>query len=291
MYGNGSVARFCAVMVVVASSVSSAMAAPVTFNLGGDGGTNIVSPDALYSPTRRTTYFYGDAWEQTQQTLHGDLTLRITPGAYTAGVSGIAGTAAVGGQTVSGQVLSANSRDGTALVTQTRDGLGVMNNGTRDTDDTPNDVDGSSGGIFGTGWFDYLVLEFSEEVLFDYARFANYGATDRFHLIFDPDGVGDVGGAGDFLTDELGTSLTAVGALAEFAPGDSFATRRIGIAAIGNGSAWRLNELGVSFPASNPPGPDPQTPAAAPVPLPAAAWFLIAALGGLGVMGRFKRDA
>ena len=250
----------------VATSVVAAQAGTVTFNFAGSG--------------TGATSFTTQAWEQTQSTSAGDVTLRVTPGAFTAGASGVDGPVDIGGTTYSGRTLGDNSLDGDANLTQTRQGLGVMNNSTARTDNS-HDVDGSSGGIYGTGWFDYLVLETDRMVSFDYMVFQNFGNRDSFRLLVDLDGSAAMGSTGDFLTDAFGyrdaSRVTGRGQyrMTEFTPAQDLNFNRVGIAAVDEGAQWRLLEVGLRV---------HDTPVPAPVPLPAAAWMLIAAIGGLGAM-------
>lgn len=303
MFGTGLFRRTAAAALVTGLAAASANAVTLTFNLEGNGRENIENADEFTA--RGLVLRYGTAWEQTQSTPDGDLTLRITPSAYTMGASGVSSTATIGARTFDGITLDNNARDSTASVTQSATGLGVMNNGTAATDDSPYDVDGSSGGIFGTGWFDYLVLEFDREVTLDYATFQNFGDTDRFRLMFDLDGQGVFGGEGDFLSDALGEGL-GTGGVGQYIPDGGLTVSRFGLAAVSAGSAWRLEELGVSFPGAptdpdtdpgtdpDPDSPGPPTtsvpdtpvPPIAPIPLPAAGWMLIAALGSLGALRR-----
>ncbi len=280
------VIRAFASATALAAATAGAHAVPVTFNFSGNNDRNVVGPQSFSANGQ--TYSYSEAWEQTQTTPDGDITLRVTPSAYTAGAAGTGGSAMVGGAIFTGQTLASNGRDPNANLTQSPDGLGVMNNGTAATDNAPYDVDGSSGGIFGTGWFDYLVLDFDRPVTLDYATFSRFTQDDSFRLIFDLDGEGDIGGSGDFITDALANTVARRGGTGVYTPGDDLTFTRFGLAAVNEDAAWRLEELGVSFvPDDTEPGP--QTPPLAPVPLPAAGWMLLAALGGLGAVTRVTR--
>ena len=283
-----SVRTLVSAAVVVAATVAAAQAGTVTFNFSG--ATNSHVTGATSFSANGTTYRYAEAWEQTQSTANGDVTLRVTPGAFTGGASGTDGSTEIDGTRFSGRTLDGNSHDSNANLTQTRQGLGVMNNGTAATDDAPYDVDGSSGGIYGTGWFDYLVLETDRMVSFDYMTFMNFGNQDSFRLLLDQDGTGAIGSAGDFLTGAM-TSRTATRVtgrgryrMTQFAPAQGLSFNRVGIAAVDEGAQWRLLEVGLRV------HDDPVPAAPAPVPLPAAAWMLLAAIGGLGAMRRFARS-
>lgn len=284
--------------VLVYAASLSVQAGTVTFDLGGSGRDNIQGWNYVVGTSRvggflnrrgrvvQTTYQYGNSWQQTRSDADGDVTLTITPDAFTSGAAGTTGTYTVGNTTVSGTYLGDNDRDATASVTQSSDGLGVMNNGRSLTDDSPFEVDGSSAGSFGTGWFDFLVLDFSREVTLDFVNFSQFDAQDRFRLIYDANGDGIVGGAGDFMSDAFGE-----GSGGQFSSFAGLSTSAIGIAAVNADSAWRLQQLGLSFggttpqpPTTTPPPTSPPPPA--PVPLPAAGWMLIAGIGGLLAMRR-----
>ena len=282
-----SVRTLVSAAVIAATTVVAAHANTITFNFSGHGDRNVLGATSFQA--NGTTFRYGEAWEQTQTAPDGDVTLRVTPGAFTRGVSGTDGSATIGGTTYSGRTLASNSHDSNANLTQTRQGLGVMNNGRALTDNAPYDVDGSSGGIYGTGWLDYLVLETDRVVSFDYVRFANFGSRDSFRLLFDLDGSGAIGSSGDFLSQAFTHSSgrriggRGVNRTTQFTPGQGTTFNRIGIAAIDPGAQWRLLEVGLRV------HDDPVPPTPAPVPLPAAAWMLLAGIGGLGALGRFAR--
>ena len=281
-----SVRTLVSAAMVVASAMA-AQAGTVTFNFSGNTDSHVTGATSFHA--QGTTYHYAEAWEQTQSTGNGDVTLRVTPGAFTRGASGTDGSAVIGGTSYAGRTLQGNSHDSNANLTQTRQGLGVMNNGTAVTDNAPYDVDGSSGGIYGTGWFDYLVLETDRMVSFDYVTFMNFGNRDSFRLLIDQDGTGAIGSTGDFLTGAVtsssATRVTGRGQnrMTQFAPAQGLSFNRVGIAAVDEGAQWRLLEVGLRV------HDDPVPPTPAPVPLPAAAWMLLAAIGGLGAMRRFAR--
>ena len=277
-----SVRALLSAALVATTSVMAAQAGTVTFNFAGQTNSNVTGATSFTA--QGTTYRYADAWQQTQSTPAGDVTLRVTPGAFTRGASGTDGSTDIGGTAYSGRALGDNGLDGNANLTQTRQGLGVMNNGTAATDNAPYDVDGSSGGIYGTGWFDYLVIETSHMVSFEYVTFMNFSGHDSFRLLFDLDGTGAVGSSGDFLTDAFGyrdaSQVTGRGQnrMTQFAPVQDLSFNRVGIAAVDEGAQWRLLEVGLRV---------HDDPVPAPVPLPAAAWMLIAAIGGLGALRGF----
>ncbi|MEM6610411.1 MAG: VPLPA-CTERM sorting domain-containing protein [Pseudomonadota bacterium] len=299
---------------VVATSATMVSAGSVTFNLGGNGttGTGVLDSQLRFAhsqPGFPAAFYSGTGWQGTESDTDGDVTLTITPGAFTQGVAGTVGSFTAGSQIVDGLNLGNNALDNTARVTQSSGGLGVMNNGNAFTDDAPFDVDRLSGGTFGTGWHDFLVLEFDREVTLDFAQFSNFDRMDSFRLIYDADNDGVIGSAGDFLTDALTAANGLFDTFADYA--DSI----FGIAAIDEGSAWRFQELGVSWsgttpptttpptgepptsvpptsgpPPNSPPPGTPPTPDPAPVPLPAAGWMLIAGLGGLLAMRKARRS-
>lgn len=274
-----------AAVLVCGGTVSGVHAVTLSFSFGGGGTDNVENPQALDLPTSNLTF--GQAWQQTQSTAEGDLTLRVAPAGYTAGVSGTAVAASFGGQRFDGQTLGDNPRDPQSTLTQTAGGLGVMNNGTAGTDNAPLEVDGTSSGIFGAGWLDYLVVAFDRDVSLGYAQFSAFDASDQFRFIFDVDGQGPLGGAGDFLTDPLGAVLDA-GGIATYAPAGGITFRRLGVAAIDRGSSWQFRELGVSF-VGGLPDVSGATATIAPVPLPANGVLLMGALCGLGALRRFTR--
>lgn len=265
-------------------AVSSAEAGSVQFSFGGTGATNLTAPGSVTDARRPTLGMvpFGDAWTQTQSDTDGTVTLTITADAFTRGAAGLAGAYTIGAQSIGGIVLGDNPRDDTALITQSADGLGIMNNGSfvindnRVTDDTPFEVDGSSGGSFGTGWFDFLVLETDREVQFENVTFSQFGGTDRFRLIIDENNDGIVGNDGDFLTAAFGAGATSD----QFSPFAGLTGTRVGIAAVSSGSAWRLQSLELSFDAPV------DTPPLAPMPLPGSAWLMLAGLGAMGLWAR-----
>lgn len=280
---------------------AAAQGATVEFYLGGDGddgftSSNTVTPtvsDSVYDPSRPITL--GDEWQGTETANGQDVTLTVTPMAFTSGASGLAGTFVAGGQTLQGVYLGDNNMDRDARLTQTFSGIGLMNNSQAFTDDQPFQVDGSSGGQFGPGWFDIIALSFDREVTIDYTAFSMFDAvSDSFRLIYDTNGDGQIGTEGDFMT----AAFTGAGAnpgLFDNLPG--LATDVIGIAAVNAEAAWQLHSLQVSWDSSTPPGDDPTppgsppTPDPAPIPLPAAGWLLIGAIGGLFAYRRVTAPA
>lgn len=244
MYKTSHTRLFVSAAALGCLFATTANAVSVTFDFTGDGTTNITNPQDL--DFRGTPLTFGLDWSQTISTSDGDVTLTVVPHGFTAGAAGTAASSSFAGQNYDGRILADNARDPQSNITQTALGLGVMNNGTAATDDAPFDVDGSSGGAFGNGWFDYLVLQFDREVSLDFANLSNFDASDQFHFVFDANGDGILGNAGDFLTDGLAAGLGA-GGVANFLPGPDFLFTDLGIAAIDGDSAFRLEELGVSL--------------------------------------------
>ena len=304
MLGRRMSGRSLILSATFAAIASTAHAGTVIYDLGGTGSTNIeghqsaIFWDSSSGERVRRVQQFGDAWSQTQNDADGALNVRVTAGAFTAGTPGDPDDySPETGVTESGLFLGgAVTLDSDPHVTQKIDGLGVMNNGLAFTDDAREHVDGSSGGIFGDGWFDFLVVDLDREAAFDYVQFSQWGPEDTFRLIYDADGDGVIGSAGDFLTDEK--QADASGFFDGFL---GFNSDIVGIAAVGENAAWRLEEIGLTFgqpiidpptddepPYDEPPVNDPPLPA--PVPLPAAGWLLVASIAGLAAMRRRVRS-
>ncbi|MBF9036460.1 hypothetical protein HKCCE2091_19655 [Rhodobacterales bacterium HKCCE2091] len=259
----------------------AASAATVEYYLGGDGddgftGVNVVTPTVTGGPyTAGTSITLGDTW---QGTVDG-ITLTVTPNAYTQGAPGTVGTFSIGRDSLDGRFLDGSPTDPNARLTQQVGGLGIMNNSILFTDDDPYMVDGSSGGSYGNGWYDFLRIEVSEPVTIDFAEFGAFGPLDAFRIMFDADGNGVLGTAGDFLTD----ALTASSGIFTGFPSDPLTL--FGLAAVNPDSSWHLTRLGFSYP--DPVDPVDPTPVPSPVPLPAAGFLLALGLGTLAI-GRRK---
>ncbi|MEP2641670.1 VPLPA-CTERM sorting domain-containing protein [Roseobacter sp.] len=120
---------------------------------------------------------------------------------------------------------------------------------------------------------DFIKLSFSQDVALSEIGFGFFGRNDDFRYLYDVDGDGDID-EGDFLSDQF----AVVDPFADVAPASSSVWA---VAAFGANDSWKLSSVTVSF--------DDASVPLAPVPLPAAGWMLLAALGGMaGVRRRFS---
>lgn len=108
----------------------------------------------------------------------------------------------------------------------------------------------------GFGWDDMILLTFDTAVRLESLRFS-YADGDDHATILRP------GPGGGFLTDEK----VAIGGSGVADPLGEFEGLSFGVAAVDWNDGWKLAGVDVS--------------AVAPVPLPAAGWMLLAAIGGL----------
>lgn len=263
--GSGLFATVCA---------SAALAGSVTFDLTGDGLTNTTGTQQLfYYDGGYRSVRYAEHWVQSLADAASNvIQLTITAGAFTQVPTVTAAGYGVTEAIANTYRIAAAQLDANAHLIQSGMGLGVMNNGTARTDDAFYLADGTANTASGQGWIEFLTLDFDRDVVVDFAEFSAFDSSDRYRLMFDADGDGTLGTAGDLISEAFGTGPSPIDGVAGFQTGG------FGIMAGNASSGWALQQVGVSVPTP--------TPALAPVPLPAAGWLLVAGLAGLWTVGR-----
>ncbi len=138
--------------------------------------------------------------------------------------------------------------------------------------------------VDGTGYKDFIQITFSAMVKIKNISFGYYDGYDDFRVLTDASGDGKIG-VGDAYSEEFkvtennpftgfGSELTNIFAVGAFG-GKTCTGRYWWNKRCTPGDSWKLETVTVHY--------DP-----AVVPLPAAGWLLIGALGGLGAIRRKK---
>lgn len=169
--------RLIASAFILSASASALSAAPIVFDLTGNGGL---------------------------QFSHGfsesGIDLTVTAGAFAGAWNGADSTHLDDrGNAIEGATTSGNAFDSTVRVGQYAVGIGATNNtracfGGAYVCSTDN-----STLVDGQGWTDFLTLSFSEAVQLSAAEFGYFGANDGYRLFYDANGDGALGND-DFLT-------------------------------------------------------------------------------------------
>ncbi len=191
----------------------------------------------------------------------GGIGLTVTAGSFISGYSGGSPYRLYdddGDRVWGSTVLGSNSYDTAARLTaDSPDGLGVRNSGGDGSDTTD-----------GSGWDDYIILTFDQDVQLESARFGNfnggYPGYDDFRLVYDVTGDDNIG-AGDFVTTDQDDN--------PFSAFPSIEGNVYAFLATGSNDDWRLRNLTVST-----------------VPLPAGSLMLLTGLAGFAAMRRRKKS-
>ncbi len=190
-------------------------------------------------------------------TTVGDIGLTVTAGSFIGGYSGTSPYRMYdddGNRVWGSTVRGSNSYDGGARLTaDSPNGLGVRNSGGDGSDTTD-----------GSGWDDYIILTFDQDVQLERARFGSFGSNDDFRLVYDVTGDDNIG-TGDFVTTNQDDN--------PFSGFPSVEGNVYAFLATGGNDDWRLRNLTVST-----------------VPLPAGGLMLLSGLAGFAAMRRRKKS-
>lgn len=151
--------------------------------------------------------------------------------------------------------------------------------------------------VDGSGWKDFIEIEFSDVVALSQVEFGYYSTSDHFRWMWDSNDDGEIGD-GDFISDAFSvignnpfsgfagvqSNLFAIGAFDDYDICTKTKTERYW-----NGWRWKTREVTVEYKCNKDDSwklkivkaDQPEV-----IPLPAAGWLLLGAFGGLAALRR-----
>ncbi|PKP83963.1 MAG: hypothetical protein CVT80_10870 [Alphaproteobacteria bacterium HGW-Alphaproteobacteria-2] len=194
-----------------------------------------------------------------QSTNHGSLPLSfsLTEGGVTANFSAGAFTDYTAPISGSNRIFTSVSLASDPRIGRYDQGAGVVNSPT----DNDHQVDGS-------GWADFILIDFGQDVTITSISFGLFGRDDDFRWMYDSNNDNMIG-VGDFLS-----------FLQDDNPFSGFGGTTSNLFAIGafdSDDEWKLKTVSIEY--------------TAPVPLPAGGLLLLSALGGVAALRRRRKAA